>query len=95
MTNLVAYAPNGKKITHEYWLRPYMAPVEFERDPEIADYDEEFVADGVAASTDYAANEDLDITYVTENDGERVLRWMDEDGGLWTTEDLTFKEEEK
>lgn len=97
---LTAYAPNGKKITHEFWLRPYTSPVEFVRDEEVADYGDGYVAPGISAQADYSANEELDIEYRTEyehdlagNKRERVLRYMDEDGGLWASEDLTFKED--
>lgn len=88
MTTLIAYAPNGLKITHEYWLRPYTAEVDFILDSDVEEEDDGYVAPGICADVDYGSNEEEDIRYEA---GDR--RWMDEDGNLWPNEDLTFKEE--
>lgn len=91
---LTAYAPNGKRITHEYWGRPYMAPAEFRRSGVTLRCSDVPVAPDIHAEVDYDANKDLDGVLYERDPQGRELRWMDEDGDLWAAEDLTFKDAE-
>ncbi len=86
---LVAYVVTGKKITHEYWGRPYAAPVKFEQ----RDRHDDDVQPGVAARTDFDASKELDKTLYPYNSEGEALRWMCESGLLWADTDLIFKEE--
>lgn len=88
---LIAIAPNGKKITHELWYDPSIAPVTFSRG-EAAHSNDCALSGGVVATVNYDAGRSGYDIYQPRNPKDQVLRWQDEDGRLWADEDLTFKE---
>lgn len=86
---VTAYAPNGQRITHEYWLEPQTAPVTFWRGPVNVDEAEDHHRIGAVT----ALTDETDGSYDVEQkrDGARVLRWQAADGSLWADEELIFR----
>ncbi len=98
---LAAYAPNGKRITHEYYLIPYMASVEWDKPDDLFGVEPEDIFENEIVPEMHYPGRECTPEHHTEYEHDlagnkrlRELRWMDEDGGLWASEDLTFKEEQ-
>lgn len=86
---LLAFAPNGQRITHEYWLEPQTAPVTFWTGAVDPDEAEDHHQIGPVTALMSEADDVSDVEH--QRDGDRVLRWMAADQTLWADEDLIFR----